>query len=131
MNRFFHNIALVCCFTTLFSFIPFSNSIDDVAGAMKSGNADMLSRYFDNMVEITLHERSHAYSRSQAETIIRDFFKCYGVKSFKIVNRGSSNGTDFCIGDLETRHGEFRTTIFMKYRSQKQVLQELRFVGKK
>lgn len=128
MTLFFRNTILVCCLTTLFSFVP-SYTIDDVAGAMKSGNADMLSRYFDNMVDITLHEKTHAYSRSQAEAIIKDFFKCYGVESFQVSYKGSSNGSQYCVGKLQTKHGAFRTTIFMRFRSEKQVLQELRFSG--
>lgn len=98
---------------------------------MKTGNAEMLSHYFDNMVEITLHDKSHAYSRSQAHAIIRDFFKCYGVESFRVTHKGNDNGAEYCVGELQTRHGAFKTTIFMKSRSQKQVLQELRFSGKK
>lgn len=107
-----------------------SYSIEDVVSAMKAGNANQLSRYFDNMVEITLHDKSNAYSRSQAEVILKDFFNSYGVKTFRIVHKGSNSGAEFCIGNLQTKYGEFRTTIFMKSRSEKQVLQEIRFEEK-
>ncbi len=130
MSQFFRNIALVCCLTTSLSFTP-SYTIDDVTGAMKSGNADVLSRYFDSMVDITLHDKSHAYSRSQAEAIIRDFFKCYGVESFRVTHKGINNGAEYCVGELKTKHGVFQASAFMKSRSQKQVLQELRFCGLK
>lgn len=109
--------------------LSFTNnySIEDVVTAMNTGNANQLSLYFDNMVEITLHEKSNSYSRSQAEMIMKDFFSSYGVKAFKIVHKGSSSGSEFCIGNLQTKYGQFRTTIFMKSRSEKQVLQEIRF----
>lgn len=102
-------------------------SIEDVVSAMKNGNVNQLSQYFDNMVEITLHDKSNAYSRSQAQVILKDFFNSYGVKTFRIVHKGSNSGSEFCIGNLQTKYGEFRTTIFMRSRSEKQVLQEIRF----
>ena len=104
-----------------------SYSIDDVVTAMNTGNANQLSYYFDKMVEITLHDKSNAYSRRQAEIILKDFFHSHAVKAFRIVHKGSNNGSEFCIGDLQTKYGKFRTTIFMITRSQKQVLQEIRF----
>ncbi len=113
-----------------FTIASFSYSIDDVVTAIKSGDANQLSQYFDNMVEITLHEKSNSYSRSQAEVVLKDFFNSFGVKSFSIVHKGSNSGSEFCIGNLQTRNGDFRTTIFMKTRGEKQVLQEIRFEEK-
>ncbi len=118
--------------TVLFaaSLLSFSYSIDDVVSAIKIGDASRMSRYFDNLVEITLHERSNSYSKSQAEVILRDFFVNSGVKNFKVVHKGASNDSEFCVGSLTTRGGEYRTTIFMKTRRDKKVLQELRFETK-
>ncbi len=106
---------------------PSSYSIEDVVTAMNTGDANQLSHYFDKMVEITLHDKSSSYSRRQAEIILKDFFHSYGVKAFRIVHKGSNSGSEFCIGNLQTKYGQFRTTIFMITRSQKQVLQEIRF----
>ena len=105
----------------------YSYSIEDVVTAINTGNVNQLSNYFDKIVEITLHDKSNTYSSSQAEIILKDFFQSYGVKAFRIVHKGSNSGAEFCIGNLQTKYGAFRTTIFMKTRSQKQVLQEIRF----
>ncbi|MGN6493245.1 MAG: DUF4783 domain-containing protein [Agriterribacter sp.] len=129
MKSFAKLLLPVFCVAALLSFRT-TYSIEDVVSAMKTGNASQLSRYFDNMVEITLHDKSNAYSRSQAEVILKDFFKSYGVKTFRIVHKGSNSGAEFCIGNLQTKYGDFRTTIFMKSRSEKQVLQEIRFEEK-
>lgn len=110
-----------------YSYSTHSYSIEDVITAIHTGNANQLSNYFDKVVEITLHDRSNTYSSSQAEVILKDFFHSYGVKSFKIVHKGSNNGAEFCIGNLQTNFGVYRTTIYMKTRSQKQILQEIRF----
>ncbi len=128
MASFFRNIIFAGCITIACSFVPF-RTMEGVTGAMQSGNADALARYFDKMVDITLHDKMHAYSRSQAAAIIRDFFKCYDVESFEVAHKGMSNGAEYCVGKLQTRHGSFTTTILMRFRSDKKVLQELRFTG--
>jgi Tfp pilus assembly protein PilX len=107
----------------------FLYSIDDVASAMNTGNSSQLSQYFDERVEITLHDKSNSYSSRQAEMIIKNFFTTQGVKTFRIIHKGSNSGSEFCIGNLQTKNGIFRTTIFMKSRTEKQVLQEIRFEG--
>jgi Domain of unknown function (DUF4783) len=107
--------------------MSFAASIDEVVSAIKVGDATRMSKYFDNMVEITINEKTHAYGKTQAEMVIRDFFTSKGVKSFKVVHRGNSNDSEYCVGSLETVNGVFRTTIFMKFRGDRKVIQELRF----
>lgn len=102
-------------------------SIDDVATAMNTGNAGKLAKYFDGRVDITLQQKSSCYSRNQAEIVLKNFFDEMGVKNFKLLHKGANNGSEFCIGNLQTKNGVFRTTIFMKARTEQQVLQEIRF----
>lgn len=102
-------------------------SINDVATAINTGNASQLAKYFDNRVDIALQQKSSCYSRSQAEMVLQNFFDEKGVKSFRILHKGANNGSEFCIGNLQTKSGVFRTTIFMKARTEQQVLQEIRF----
>lgn len=110
--------------------VGFTNKaeMDSVVVALKSGNANMLSRYFDSRVDITLPERSDNYSRSQAEMILKDFFNNNGgVKNFELKHRGENNGANYVIGLLMTNNGRYRTTLFMKQKGDKQLLQEMRF----
>ncbi len=113
-------------------FIPllmsFSSSIDEIVSAIKVGDANRISRYFDATVEISLNERSHAYSRSQAEMILRDFFQ-KGVKTFQVVHKGNSHDAEYCVGSLTTTSGKYRTTIFLKVKGDKKLIQEIRFEG--
>lgn len=104
-----------------------SYSMEDVVTAINTGNVNQLSVFFDKVVDITLHSKSNTYSNNQAEIILKDFFNSYGVKAFKIVYKGTNNSTEFCIGNLHTRYGKFRTTVFLKNRSRKLLLQEIRF----
>ena len=102
-------------------------SVEDIVTAIKNGDATEVSKYFDNTIEITLPEKSNSYSKSQAEVVLRDFFSTNGIKDFEVLHKGDNAGSQFCIGTLHTRNGIFRTTIFLKQKGDKQVLQELRF----
>jgi len=104
-----------------------SPSFDDVVKAIKAGDASEVSKYFDNTVEITLPEKGNSYSKSQAELVLHDFFASNTVKDFEILHKSDNEGSQYCIGNLKTVNGIFRTTIFMKQKGSSEVLQELRF----
>jgi hypothetical protein len=95
--------------------------------ALNAGNATLVSRYFDNTIDITLQDKSNSYSRSQAELILRDFFFMNGVVSFEPLHTGDNSGAQYVIGNLKTKKGTYRTTVFLKQKASKQVVQELRF----
>jgi hypothetical protein len=102
-------------------------SIEEVVTAMRSGNANQLSRYFDDRIDIQLPSKSDNYSRTQAEMILKDFFSSNEVKNFQVKHKGENNGAQFCIGLLQTRNGNYRTKLYMKQKGDRQVLQEIGF----
>jgi hypothetical protein len=127
-------LAVVVCTIALVSFRPLytlntgNYTLDDITGAIRIGNAGELSRFLDSRVDISLPEKSDTYSKIQAEMIIRDFFSTNGVQNFLIKHRASNGGgSEFCVGVLQTRNGDFRTTLFVKQKGDRQLLQELRF----
>lgn len=111
----------------LFSSFTFFSSIDEVISAMKTGNSSEIARFFDNTVEINMPQKNNSYSKSQAELVLKDFFTTNSVKGFEIIHKGENAGSQYCIGTLITRNGSFRTTIFMKQKGDKQLLQEITF----
>lgn len=123
MKQFFTLIAIG---TVLSSFSVFS-SIDEVINAMKAGNATEIAKSFDNTVEINMPDKTNSYSKSQAELVLKDFFSSHSVKSFTVIHKGENSGSQFCIGTLVTKSGSYRTTIFMKQKGDKQVLQGITF----
>src|ERR1700760_2489156 len=110
----------------LVSFRP-SYSLDDITVAIRLGNAGQLSRYLDSRVDICLPEKTDSYSKIQAEMIIRDFFSTNGVRNFVVRKTGFSGGSEYCVGVLQTRNGDYRTTLFTRQKGNKELLQELRF----
>jgi hypothetical protein len=123
MKRFF---TLIITTALLSSFTLFL-SIDEVVNGLKNGDAAQIARYFDNTVEITMPDKSNNYSKNQAEIVLKDFFTTNGVKTFEVIHKGENAGSQYCIGTLVTKNGSFRTTVFMKQKSDKQLLQEIRF----
>jgi len=103
------------------------NSIDGVIGALKSGSASELSKFFDDNIEITLPVKSDSYSKAQAQVIVNDFFANNGVKGFELKHKGDSPGGHYCIGTLQTKSGNFRAHVFMKTKGNREVVKEIRF----
>lgn len=123
MKQFF---TLLTIGAVLSSFTFFS-SIDEVINGLKAGNAADIARFFDNTVELNMPDKANSYSRSQGELVLKDFFNTNGVKNFSVNHKGENAGSQFCIGTLVTKSGTYRTTVFMKLKGDKQLLQTITF----
>ena len=105
--------------------------VNKISSAIKAGNASALAVHFDNTVEVTILNKEGAYSKSQAELVVKDFFGKNAPTDFKIMHEGSSGGNSkYAIGTLSTANGEFRTYMFLKQTGDTFVIQELKFESK-
>ena len=120
-------LVLLVSFRPTYSLPAKTFTLDDITYAIRVGNAGELSRYLDNRVDISLPEKSDNYSKIQAEMIIRDFFTTNGVRNFLVRKTGPSGNSEFCVGVLQTRNGDYRTTLFMRQKGDRLLLQELTF----
>jgi hypothetical protein len=125
MKRFF--TPFVAGTLLMLTSVTMQGDIDEVIGALRSGNSSDLSKYFDDNVELTLPDKSDSYSKAQAQIIVKDFFGNNGVKGFDLKHKGDSPTGHFCIGTLQTNSGNFRTNVFMKVKNGKEVIKEIRF----
>ncbi|MGZ8537297.1 MAG: DUF4783 domain-containing protein [Flavisolibacter sp.] len=125
MKKFllFSSMALIIVAS---SFKPL-NDLDEVIDALRSGNAQELSKYIDEKIEISLPDKSDSYSKSQAIMVLKDFFNNNGVTGFEVQFKGENGESKFCIGKLLTKSGSYRTTVFMKTKDGKQLVKEIRF----
>ena len=116
---------------SILTFLVFSSfiyiSLANIVNAMKSGNSTEVAKYFDETVEITFSDKSSSYSRKQAEQVLNDFFVSNPVSNFEVIHQSENGDSQYCIGNLVTKKGTFRTTIYIKQYGQKQLIQELRF----
>lgn len=120
-----HLLVMFGLFMILSSFTS-QSGIDEVISALKSGNAATVSKYFDNYVDLSMPDKSNNYSKSQAEIILKDFFSANEVKGFEVKHKGNNENGEYCIGTLETKNGSFRTTVYMRLKGNKQVIQDIR-----
>lgn len=122
-NYFFSLFFLLVSSVTLISFVQ----KDEIVDALKSGDAVKLSRHFDQTVDISMPGKSNSYSKGQAEMILKDFFNLNKVRNFELQHSGSNPSSNFIIGKLTTANGSFRTTVYMRQRGDKQLIQGIEF----
>ena len=99
-----------------------------IASAIRAGNANALSSYFNSSIDLTVPGSDGTYSKSQAEMIVKNFFAQYPPSAFTIKQQGSSGeGSSFTIGLLETAKGNFRTYFLLKTSGGQQLIHQLQF----
>ena len=88
---------------------------DDIALALRAGNAKELSVFFNKNIDLNIPNNEGIFSKAQAELIVKDFFDHYTSSSFTILHQGSSkDGAKYSIGSLVTDKGMFRVYYYMK-----------------
>ena len=115
---------LIIFIGVLFSSVSYSQ---EIVTALKNGNAAETAAFFDNSVEITIGEKSSTNNKKNGEVLLRNFFAEVGVKNFEVIHKSGSSSSQYYIGNLSTNSGVYRTTIFMKQKGSKNLVQEIRF----
>lgn len=95
--------------------VTHSQSISQEGGislALNEGSSKALAKYFDQMVEISLNNNKRDFSKSQAEMVLRDFFKNYPATGFDTVQEGrTSENLLYIIGVYYATDDKFRVLI--------------------
>jgi hypothetical protein len=102
---------------------------DPMKDALKAGSAKELVKYLNQSVDINLNGNFNTYSRTQAEFVLRDFFKKHSVSDFKIVHTGSSKGgLQFAIGRYVSTGESYNVLIRVKEVENTHLVHEISFV---
>ncbi|GJM59584.1 MULTISPECIES: DUF4783 domain-containing protein [Persicobacter] len=89
--------------------------LQKVRTALKTGNAKELSRHVHQNAELTFDGEKANYSRTQAEFVLKDFFKKNPPVDFQYVHQGTSReGLKYSIGKYETQTATYRVYMFVK-----------------
>ena len=97
-----------------------------IVAALTTGNAVVLSEYFNSMVDLGISGNEDTYGKTQATQILQDFFIKNPVKSVKITRQGSStDGSQFSIGEMQAGTATFRIYYLLKKVSGKFLIQQL------
>lgn len=115
-------------FAFAFAFSVKAQSFDNIANAIRTGNASALAGNFQANVEITIKDAGNSYSKSQAEMVLKNFFSTHQPKAFSIAHEGTSpEGSKYFIGTLNTSAGNYRTYVYAKSGAGALAIQEIRF----
>jgi hypothetical protein len=104
-------------------------NLDAIANALSTGDADALSKYMADNVEISIQDKEQTYTKVKATEVLRSFFGSDKPKSFSQVHKGTSreNSDQYCIGNMATTSGTYRVYLYLKVNGSSINIQEMRF----
>ncbi len=86
-----------------------------IAKYLAKGDADKLSAWFSDNLEVTIFSDSNDSSRNQARQIMKSFFKSYTPRSFRITHKAGRSNMKYALGHLNAGGEVFLVTIFVGY----------------
>ena len=90
------------------------------------GDADKLSAWFSDNLEVSIFSNSSDSSSNQARQIIKSFFKSYTPRSFEINHKAGRSNMKYALGTLNAGGELFTVTIFVSYKDSDYRIQHLK-----
>ena len=97
-----------------------------IAKYIALGDADKLSAWFSDNLEVSIFSNSSDSSCSQARQIIKSFFKSYTPRSFEITHKAGRSNMKYALGTLNAGGELFTVTIFVSYKDSDYRIQHLK-----
>ncbi len=101
----------------LFSYLSLAQEdvMTNVKALLKEGNAKEIAQYLNDIVEISIDGEKGNYSKTQAEFVLKDFFKKNPPSDYQKVHQGASKeGLNYMIGKYVCSEGSYRVYIVVK-----------------
>ena len=93
---------------------------------MVKGDADCLSAWFDDNLEVCVASQESNASRAQAKQILKTFFDAYTPRSFDITHTAERANMKYALGNLNAGGETFTVTIFVSATSDGYKIQQLK-----
>ncbi len=94
--------------------------------AFKNGNAEGISQNFDRNTDLVILDDDKIVNKKQGKNLLEKFFKSHEPVSFKVLHSGESGSSmRYTIGILETKHGTFRISYYIRETNGVQLIQQL------
>ena len=124
----FKKLLLVFCGICLVMAVRAQSPLEDIVNDIKSDRISDIKKYIDNTVSITINNTQSAYSRSQAEIVLKDFFRKNSARDLVIENSGApDNISKYAIGNFNAAAEKYNVYILLKLRENNSyLLQEIR-----
>ncbi len=97
-----------------------------IAKYLAKGDADKLSAWFSDNLEVTIFSDSNDSSRNQARQIMKSFFNSYTPRSFEITHKAGRSNMQYALGNLSAGGEIFLVTIFVSFDNSAYRIQHLK-----
>ncbi len=120
--------SVILLFWSLSSFAQ-GDIINEVKEAIKTGSSKEIAQYLHPQVDLTINGEMGNYSKTQAEFVLREFFKENPPSSFTIVHQGSSKGgLPYAIGQYLSNNQTYRVWMRIKNLDDRYLVHEISFI---
>lgn len=99
---------------------------EPIITAIKNGNAAELTKHFNTNVELTIIDKQDIYSKSQAESLLKDFFSKNVPSNFRVIHQGGKEDAKYYVGKLTTSTGMYRISILIKGQGKTSLIHQFR-----
>ncbi len=97
-----------------------------IAKYLGQGDAERLSAWFDDNLEITITSTTNDSSKKQAKQILKAFFANHKPRSFEISHAASRSNSKYALGFLNAGGEVFEVTIFVSRCGDRYKIQQLK-----
>ena len=120
-------LLMVCVMVGLTAYSVASDA-DSIVSALKAGNAQQFSNYFDNFIDLKLPAKDEIKNvgKTQASITVKTFFDENGIQGFEPTSQREMNGTMYITGKLQGESKAYNITMLMKARGDKVVIITMR-----
>ena len=93
---------------------------------LAQGDAEKLSAWFSDNLEVTIFSDSNDSSRNQARQIMKSFFKTYTPRSFDITHKAERPNMKYALGTMNAGGEVLTVTIFVNFNGAHYRIQQLK-----
>lgn len=97
-----------------------------IAKYLGQGDAEKLSAWFDDNLEITIMSTTNDSSKNQAKQILKAFFDSHTPRAFEIRHTASGSNSKYALGFLNAGGEVFEVTIFVSDCGGRYMIQQLK-----
>jgi hypothetical protein len=100
-----------------------------IRDVIKTGNAKEVVKLFAPSVDMNLDGDANTYGKTQAEFVLREFFKKHPISDFSIIHTGSSKGgRQYAIGRYLSKSESYNVLIRVSEEEGTYLIHEMNFV---
>jgi len=97
-----------------------------IAKYLKAGDAEKLSAWFADNLEVSVSASAHDVSRNQARQIVKSFFDTHTPREFELTHKAGQGNNKYALGSLNAGGETFGVTIFVSRKDNSYFIQQLK-----